>query len=187
MRVFEGSTRMAFLGYFLSHVFFTIFFDSQGVFGPYFPKVLTDVVAWYCSITGDFLMRDTPSIDYAWFSSLLCCEILFQFPFFFVAIKCILAEGKDNSSSESRRLQHYPEWFRMACIIYGTHVCTTLVPITAAFATNREMTIQQKCGTIASKYTKRGEPTMARTSPIFRSWLSLFASNHFFFSCLILH
>mmetsp|Transcript_4445 Transcript_4445/g.11487 ORF Transcript_4445/g.11487 Transcript_4445/m.11487 type:complete len:182 (-) Transcript_4445:12-557(-) len=162
MRVIEGSARIAFLGYFLSHIPITLFIDAQGLFGPHFPKVLTDVVAWYNGIFGDVLMKNAPSTDFAWFSSLICCEILFQFPFFFVAIKYMLAGERASSSSGSRR-RHYPEWFRMACIVYGTHVSTTLVPIIAVFVTNHEMTIRQKCATIASKDTKGEQPETART------------------------
>jgi len=50
--------------------------------------------------------------------------------------------------------QQYPEWFRMACVIYGSHVSTTLVPIIGTFITSEEMTIKQKCATTASKYAK---------------------------------
>lgn len=145
MKILEGATRMAFLGYFLSHVPITLFVDAQGLFGPYYPKVLKDVVAWYCNVFGDVLMKNAPSVDYAWFSSLICFEILFQMPFFFVAIQKLLETG-------DKQQKHYPERFRMACIVYGTHVSTTLVPIIGTFVTNQEMTIQQKCATIASKY-----------------------------------
>jgi hypothetical protein len=156
MKVIEGPARIAFLGYFLSHIPITLFIDSQGLFGPYYPKLLTDVVAWYCDLFGDVLMKNAPSTDYAWFSSLICFEILFQMPFFFVAIKFLMKGGSENPSdrSGSQKQQHYPEWFRMASIVYGTHVSTTLVPIIGAFATSREMTIEQKCVTIASKYGK---------------------------------
>jgi hypothetical protein len=159
MKVIEGSTRMAFLGYFLSHIPITVFVDSQGLFGSYYPKVLTDVVTWYCGLFGDVLMKNAPSTDYAWFSSLICCEIFFQLPFFFVAIKFVMAGGLKNANANAsdsiesriRKQLHYPEWFRMACIVYGTHVSTTLVPIIGAFVTSREMTMHQKCATIASK------------------------------------
>lgn len=136
---------MAFLGYFLSHVPITMCVDAQGLFGPFFPKFLTDVVDWYCDLFGDILMKNAPSKDYAWFSSLICFEILFQLPFFFVAIHWITKTGTSQAPQE------YPEWFRMSCIVYGTHVSTTLVPILGTFLTSPEMTIRQKCATIASK------------------------------------
>jgi hypothetical protein len=152
MKVIEGSTRMAFLGYFLSHIPITLVVDSQGLFGSYYPTVLTDVVKWYCGMFGDILMKNASSTDYAWFSSLICCEILFQLPFFFVAIKFLLAGRRREKNAKIRKQrQHYPEWFRMTCIVYGTHVSTTLVPIIGTFLTSREMTIQQKGATIASK------------------------------------
>lgn len=155
MKVLEGATRTAFLGYFLSHVPITLFVDAQGLLGPYYPKFLTDVVAWYCGVFGDVLMKNAPSTEYAWFSSLICFEILFQMPFFFVALKYLTRGNKTKtqaSSKQQQQQQHYPEWFRMSCIVYGTHVSTTLVPIIGTFLTTPEMTIQQKCITIASKY-----------------------------------
>ena len=139
----KGSTRVAFLGYFLSHVPITLFVDAQGLLKQYYPKFLTDIAAWYCDLFGDILMKNAPSTDYAWFSSLIFCEILFQLPFFVVAIQTLRRETTSNK---------YPEWFRMTCIVYGTHVSTTLVPIIGAFVTSYEMTIPQKCATIASKY-----------------------------------
>lgn len=158
MKVIQGSARIAFLGYFVSHIPITLFVDGQGLLGPYYPQVLVDVVAWYSDLFGDVLMKHAPSTDLAWFSSFICCEILFQFPFFFAAIKFIGMEGggeneTDSSSSEStqKQQQDYPEWFRMGCIVYGTHVSTTLVPILATFLMSHEMTVHQKCATIAGK------------------------------------
>lgn len=147
MKVIEGSTRIAFLAFFLSHIPITLLVDSQGVFGPYYSQILVDVVAGYCNLFGDVLMKNAPSTDYVWFSSLICCEILFQLPFFFVAVKMLT--GGCNLNESSQQSQHYPEWFRMACIIYGSHVSTTLVPIIATFAANGEMSIRQKCATTA--------------------------------------
>lgn len=151
MKVMEGSTRTAFLCFFISHIPITLFIDSQGLFGPYYPKFLTDLVAWYCDLFGDILMKNVPSIEYAWFSSLIVCEVFFQLPFFFVAVKFIVGAGgfHNEKNSSKSQIQHYPEWFRTACIIYGTHVSTTLVPIIAAFATSSKMTMQQKCVTVA--------------------------------------
>jgi hypothetical protein len=45
MKVIEGSTRIEFLGYFLSRIPIALFIDCQGLLGPYYPKVLTDFVA----------------------------------------------------------------------------------------------------------------------------------------------
>eukprot|EP00536_Pseudo-nitzschia_multiseries_P008302 jgi/Psemu1/197729/e_gw1.209.55.1 len=134
MKVIEGSTRIAFLCFFLSHIPITLFVDSQGLFGPYYPRILTDVVAWYCDLFGDVVMKHAPSVDYAWFSSLIVCEILFQLPFFVVI---------------ANKLMVAAAWFRIACIIYGSHVSTTLVPILATFVASREMTVVQKCATTA--------------------------------------
>mmetsp|Transcript_22190 Transcript_22190/g.46699 ORF Transcript_22190/g.46699 Transcript_22190/m.46699 type:complete len:191 (-) Transcript_22190:1471-2043(-) len=150
MKAIEGSTRIMFLGYFLSHVPITMLVDAQGLFGLYYPKALTDVVAWYSDLFGDALMKNAPSVDIAWFSCLIFCEVLFQLPFFFVAIKFIMAGGSNHKNDASMsQSQQYPEWFRMACVIYGSHVSTTLVPIIGTFITSEEMTIKQKCATTA--------------------------------------
>ena len=126
MKVIEGSNRIAFLCYFGSHIPITLLCNAQGVLGPYFPKLMTGVVAWYAELSGDYLMKYSPSREYSWFSSMLCCEMLFQLPFFIVALKSFMAGGRDGA-------KHYPEWFRMLCIMYGADVSTTLVACIGAF------------------------------------------------------
>ena len=167
MKVIEGASRVAFLAFFLSHIPITLFVDAQGLFGPHYPKLLTDLIAWYCGLFGDVLMKNAPSGEYAWFSSLIGCEILFQLPFFIVAARTIMTAGKCNGSSTtnpsdggSTPQESYPEWFRIACIVYGSHVSTTLVPILSCFVWSEEMTTGQKCATTASKY--RIESTRGR-------------------------
>jgi len=51
-----------------------------------------------------------------WFTSLVGCELVLQLPFFFAAAYGIYTQA---------------QWLRTPGIIYGTHVCTTLVPIIA--------------------------------------------------------
>lgn len=156
MRVFEESTRTAFLAFFGSHIPITLLIDMQAVFGPYYPTGLRSLVTWYSELFGDVLMENAPSTEYAWFSSLVGCEMLFQLPFFFLAVKMIMVRGcnhseKVNDSSSSAQ-QHYPEWFRILCIIYGSHVSTTLIPIFTTFVSSPKMTTVQSCASIASKY-----------------------------------
>mmetsp|Transcript_39913 Transcript_39913/g.43257 ORF Transcript_39913/g.43257 Transcript_39913/m.43257 type:complete len:183 (+) Transcript_39913:58-606(+) len=146
MKVIQGSSRVAFLIYFLSHIPITILIDAQGAFGSnYTPQLLIDVVSWYCNLSGDVLMKvgsSSGNDNLAWFSSLICCEILFQLPFFVVAVKMMMTTMTLKSS------QHYPEWFRMALIMYGSHVITTLIPIISTFIMSQAMSIKQKCATI---------------------------------------
>ena len=91
-----------------------------------------------------------------WFSSMICCEILFQLPFFIVAVKMMMMMTTHSSASSASSFEKkvddcYPEWVRMSCIIYGSHVSTTLVPIISTFVMSPEMSILQKYATITSK------------------------------------
>jgi hypothetical protein len=161
MKLIQGSSRIAFLIFFVSHIPITILLDGQGAFRSYYPQFLIDVISWYCDIFGDVLMKDNENDNdnFVWFSSMICCEILFQLPFFIVAVKMImmtthssaLASSASASSSFKKADDFYPEWFRMICIIYGSHVSTTLVPIISTFVMSQEMSIRQKYATITSK------------------------------------
>ena len=183
MRVLEGRTRAAFLAFFLSHIPITILIDGQGAFGRYYPQLLVDLVLWYCHLFGDVLMMKTPlsspqpslsatavtaaathwEDDRVWFSSLICCEILFQLPFFVVAVHVLRSFPPLGSYNEIEKEEnhkavpvlvnnnYYPEWFRVACIVYGSHVSTTMIPILATFVASQKMSVPQKCATTASK------------------------------------
>ena len=161
MKVIQGSSRIAFLLFFVSHIPITILIDGQGAFRSYYPQFLIDVVAWYCDLFGDVLMKDSSSNkndnndSLVWFSSMICCEILFQLPFFIVAVKMMMmttTHSSASSASSCKKVEDcYPEWFRMSCIIYGSHVSTTLVPIISTFVMSQEMSILQKYATITSK------------------------------------
>jgi hypothetical protein len=165
MKLIQGSSRIAFLIFFLSHIPITILVDGQGAFRSYYPQFLTDVLSWYCNLFGDVLMKEADNKNdgnnRVWFSSLICCEILFQLPFFIVTVKMIMMmtttttttthSSSSSSSSASASASAYPEWFRMICIIYGSHVSTTMVPIISTFGMSQEMSIRQKYATITSK------------------------------------
>jgi hypothetical protein len=89
-----------------------------------------------------------------WFGSIICCELLFQVPFFFIAIHIINSHSSSSPLSQKPQQQdqacrHYPGWFKTLCLIYGSHVSTTLVPIVATFWTSTEMSTIQKVMTIA--------------------------------------
>ena len=164
MKLIQGSSRIAFLLFFVSHIPITILFDGQGAFRSYYPQLLIDVVSWYCALFGDVLMKDNSSNNkndndsLVWFSSMICCEILFQLPFFIVAVKMMMRTTTHSSASSASDC--YPEWFRMSCILYGSHVSTTLVPIISTFVLSQEMSILQKYATITSKSILRNTLTI---------------------------
>lgn len=139
MKAFHGATKTAFYCFFLSHIPITLIVDGQAAFTPLYPQVFRDLIAWYCDFFGDPLMRGEPHYE-TWFRSLVLCECLLQLPFFFVAVHMIGNRGN---------LEHYPEWFRTACLVYGSHVSTTLVPILITIAVSVGMTPLQKVSTLA--------------------------------------
>ena len=147
MKAFQGGLRTAFVCFFASHIPITICIDGQAFLTPYYPRFLRDVVAWYCDLFGDILMRGKPSYD-VWFSSIVACELLFQMPFFFCAVQMLRRYPTTTSEETPPQECHYPAWFRSACLVYGSHVSTTLVPILASFLASDEMTTKQKCMTI---------------------------------------
>lgn len=116
MKALEGSTRIAFLAFFASHIVFTLCIDLQALFKPWYPRLLQDLVTAYARICHDPHMSEPFEL---WFQSIVVFEMLFQWPFFFVAVHMF----------SNARLLEYPRWFQMACIIYGSHTATTLVPI----------------------------------------------------------
>jgi EXPERA (EXPanded EBP superfamily) len=117
MRALKGATRTAFLGFFSSHIFFTLIIDLQALLPPaVFPKAMQDFLVWYATTLKDPIMSDPQSL--LWFQSLIFCEMFFQLPFFFVA--CYFLRSSDAVATD------YPDWFRTACIAYGAHTATTL-------------------------------------------------------------
>lgn len=132
MKAFDGGLRIAFLCFFASHIPITICIDGQAAFSSYYPNFLRDFVTWYCDLFGDVLMRGPYE---PWFSSIVTIEVLFQLPFFFVAVQMLWRNPADKN-----RARRYPRWFQKACLVYGSHVATTLVPIIGTFLTSAEMT-----------------------------------------------
>jgi EXPERA (EXPanded EBP superfamily) len=127
MRALEGSAKALYLGFFASHIVFTLIVDVQAILPPsWVPDPLQSLLAFYAATFNDPLMQwPTPM----WFRSVVVCEMAFQLPFFFVACHQIAREPNPSSSSSSKGLQYYPGWFRNACVAYGAHTATTLVPI----------------------------------------------------------
>jgi hypothetical protein len=104
--------RAVFLVFFITHVPITLCMDAQIVLKSYFPRVLQEVIEWYVSTYGDFLIANPP----VWFKSIVALEIIFQLPFFFVAIYALIRKRN---------------WIRIPAIVYGAHVSTTVWPILA--------------------------------------------------------
>ncbi|KAK3696012.1 hypothetical protein RRG08_000797 [Elysia crispata] len=105
-----------FFFYFFTHIPIAVFFDAQSVFpSHFFPRQLVTVREWYCKSYRDAMMADPPS----WFQSLVMCEMFVQLPFFFVASYGFFKGAKAC------------KWLRWPCVVYGTHVATTLIPIIA--------------------------------------------------------
>lgn len=140
MKVFTGRLRIAFLAFFMSHIPITLCIDAQAAL-PTYPQALRDLVAWYCSISGDVLMREPH--NKVWFSSIVLGELILQLPFFFVAVQMIYQHG------DTAKPQSYPRWFQKACLVYGSHVATTLIPINATLLASSEMSLAQEIVTIA--------------------------------------
>lgn len=133
MKVLSGWQKSAFLIFFGSHIPITMSMDSQALLSVYYPQILRDFTAWYCNLFGDILMRH-PSPP--WFQALVAGEILLQLPFFFLVCLMLTRSCYDTSD-------RYPRWFQTSCIVYGSHVSTTLVPILASFWTSTTMTMVQ--------------------------------------------
>ncbi|XP_045173149.2 sigma intracellular receptor 2-like [Mercenaria mercenaria] len=103
-----------YLLYFASHIPVAMFIDSQAVLPRWiYPKPAVDLVDWYMVEFGDSMMKGTQ----AWFQSFIVCEILLQFPFFFVALYAFWKGVSKN------------RWIRIPLIVYSTHVTTVLICI----------------------------------------------------------
>ena len=132
MRSLSGITKTAFLGFFGSHIIFTLIVDLQAIAPPsWIPSFLSDFLRWYAAAFHDPLMGDPRR--HLWFQSMIFCEMLFQLPYFFVAVYYL-------SSNKTV----YPRWFQNACVAYGAHTATTLVPILATVATNAAATVAER-------------------------------------------
>jgi len=109
----EGVARVVFLGFFVSHIPATALVDAQAVLPAWvFPGFARDALAWWVTSCGDPLMGARP----LWFRAIVTAEVTLQFPFFFYAIRGLLARD---------------DRIRVPCVAYAGHVCTTMVPILA--------------------------------------------------------
>ena len=99
----------------------------------------------------DKLMTHPPE---PWFSSIVSLEILFQLPFFFVAVCALLMsqpnnnmnnKNKNNDSNADRQsMIQGTGYFRSLCIIYGSSTATTLIPIFGCILSDGETSMAEK-------------------------------------------
>jgi hypothetical protein len=121
-----GATRLAFLAFFTSHIPATLMIDLQALLpASFYPQTLKDLLKWYTITFKDSIM--TPPYD-IWLSSVFGAEMIFQLPFFFVAVYALLYPERIDGSGSG--------WFKPLCLVYGSHVATTLLPLLAVHATN---------------------------------------------------
>jgi hypothetical protein len=133
MRPLVGATRLSFLGFFASHIIFTLIIDSQAIVPlEWIPVVLQDLLAFEVATFNDPLMGNAREL--LWFQSLVACELFFQLPYFFAAVFFFRGETA----------RAYPDWFRSACIVYGAHTATTMAPILTTLATNEAASLQER-------------------------------------------
>lgn len=119
---------MAFLAFFASHIPATLIIDSQALLpATLYPAAVRDLLKWYTTTFKDSVM--TPPYD-IWLRSIIAAEVILQLPFFFVAVYALSYPARINGSSSG--------WFKPACIVYGSHVATTLLPLLGCHATNNE-------------------------------------------------
>eukprot|EP01024_Parvocaulis_polyphysoides_P019765 TRINITY_DN19031_c0_g1_i1.p3 TRINITY_DN19031_c0_g1~~TRINITY_DN19031_c0_g1_i1.p3 ORF type:complete len:171 (-),score=12.29 TRINITY_DN19031_c0_g1_i1:378-890(-) len=93
------------------HVPITVLIDSQLVFPQeWYPKFALDLLNNFINDFEDPLLANPP----AWFQAMVYCEIYFQFLF------CVMVPFGIVTGAR---------WTRIATLVYGVHVATTLVPI----------------------------------------------------------
>lgn len=116
---------LTFVIYFVTHIPITMFVDCQVLFGPFYPKVLKDLLKWYIDTYNDQLVASKPT----WFVAVVWAEALFQLPFFFVATYGLLMKRN---------------WIRIPSILYGSHVATTVWAIIPEMLLHPDITGSQK-------------------------------------------
>ncbi|EKX36053.1 hypothetical protein GUITHDRAFT_52673, partial [Guillardia theta CCMP2712] len=89
----------------------TIFVDLQVVLPKkFFPAFARRSFDFYIDTFKDPLLTSRP----LWFKSLIMAEVVFQLPFFFVALYAFRTRAN---------------WIRVPSIVYAAHACTQMVPI----------------------------------------------------------
>lgn len=96
--IFSRPLDLIYLIYFATHIPVTLAIDFQIFYPPHWvPKVLSDALAFYIDTYKDPFMG-SPTTLY-WFKSFICCELIVQLPFFFIA--CVgLVKGKKKEKKK---------------------------------------------------------------------------------------
>lgn len=136
MTALSGGTRLAFLGFFASHIFVTLFMTAQTVVPWIYPDFMTGLLPFYVSQFNDTLMVLPFDL---WFKSFVVFEVLVQVPFFVVAVYVLSNTGNYNGTG----------WFKTMCLAYGSHAATTLIPILATTMFNEVNSISEKAVLLA--------------------------------------
>ena len=130
MLYLKGWVHTSFILFFTSHIPITFIIDGQVIF-PYTLPIFKQLRLWYTSTYKDTLMTEPYDL---FLKSFVCCEVLFQVPFFIYAAWTLLK--KKNSAR-----------FRLLTLVYGSHTTTTLIPILSSILCEDEgvTTMQEKC------------------------------------------
>ena len=90
-----------FIAFFALHIPITLVIDAQVILPPqYYPNWCRELLNMWVEMSGDTLMMQHP----LWFKSLVLSELLFQLPFFFVAVFAFT---------------YKEDWIRIPSILYG--------------------------------------------------------------------
>ena len=95
--IFSRPLDLIYFVYFATHIPVTLSIDFQVFYPPHWvPQVLTDALKFYTETYKDpFMGSPTPIY---WFLSFICCELVVQLPFFFIA--CVgLLKGKSKRNN----------------------------------------------------------------------------------------
>jgi hypothetical protein len=80
-----------------------------------------------------------------WFKSLVVFELVFQMPFFLLAIYAITRGTPRRKEDEFDSIVVRGDGvFRSLCMIYGSSTATTLIPIFASISTQRDTTFAER-------------------------------------------
>ncbi|KAJ3110030.1 Transmembrane protein 97 [Phlyctochytrium bullatum] len=123
-----------FFFYFVIHIPITLLIDIQPFLPQdWYPLAVKDALKMHVDLAGDFLMGKPPT----WFASIIACEGLIQFPFFFYAAYGL---WKDSPA------------IRLPSVAYSAHVLTTMVPIVASFLFSGDLQTPQQRAVSMSIY-----------------------------------
>jgi len=117
-------------------------FFNYSVLLYYLILVLSFILLLLSAYIQDKLMTHPPQ---PWFSSLVSLEVLFQLPFFLVAVYALLQKQSKNCEENYKHsLIRGDGLFRSLCIIYGSSAATSLVPNLASLLTDHDTTVGEK-------------------------------------------